>query len=76
MFIAALTLFVGALRAARQLHDYVLTNAMRTPLAFYDVTPIGRILNRFSKDIDTVDTVLPLVIRAWIACLFGVGRMT
>ncbi|XP_065155853.1 multidrug resistance-associated protein 1 isoform X1 [Atheta coriaria] len=72
MFIAALTLFVGALRAARQLHDYVLTNAMRTPLAFYDVTPIGRILNRFSKDIDTVDTVLPLVIRAWIACLFGV----
>jgi ABC-type multidrug transport system fused ATPase/permease subunit len=38
-------------------------------MAFFDTTPIGRILNRFGKDVDVVDTVLPINIRYFIQCL-------
>lgn len=39
---------------------------MRLPMSFFDTTPLGRIVNRFSKDTDIIDAYLPSVIRNWI----------
>lgn len=36
------------------------------------VTPLGRIINRFSRDLDVVDNVLPMFIRFWIFMAFSV----
>jgi ABC-type multidrug transport system fused ATPase/permease subunit len=41
-------------------------------MSFFDLTPIGRIINRFSADIDTVDNVLPLTVEMWLDCVFAV----
>lgn len=40
----------GGLVAARALHQSLLTAVMALPAAFFDATPSGRILNRFSSD--------------------------
>ena len=56
--IAAVTFLVvvfGSVRAAVRLHQNLLANILRVPQLFFDRTPTGRIMNRFSKDIDTID---------------------
>lgn len=46
--------------ASRILHEKMLHRLLRAPMSFFDTTPLGRIVNRFSKDIDTIDSELPL----------------
>merc|ERR1719285_14757 len=42
------------------LHDKALQRVMRAPIAkFFQITPVGRILNRFTGDLDQVDNLLP-----------------
>ncbi|KAF8601971.1 P-loop containing nucleoside triphosphate hydrolase protein [Ceratobasidium sp. AG-I] len=48
----------SSLRASRSLYERMLRSVMRSPSRFFDKTPSGRILNRFSKDIDTIDSGL------------------
>ncbi|KAI9334017.1 hypothetical protein BDR26DRAFT_867646 [Obelidium mucronatum] len=45
----------GAIRASRSLHQSLLASVLGAPLRFFETTPLGRILNRFSKDISTID---------------------
>lgn len=71
-FVATLSLFVGTLDAARYIHNSLLTNVLRSPMEFFDQTPIGRIINRFSKDVQAVDSDLPATLRAFANCFFGV----
>lgn len=73
VFISTLSLYIGTLSAARIMHKQMLNSVIRAPTStFFDITPVGRIINRFSQDIDTVDNDLPATLRAWSACLFGV----
>ncbi|WP_141734585.1 ABC transporter transmembrane domain-containing protein [Oligoflexus tunisiensis] len=44
-----------ALYAGAQLHDAAFAAVLKAPLRFFDRTPIGRILNRFSRDVDSVE---------------------
>lgn len=46
------------LRAARLLHDKMLAAVVRAPMSFFETTPLGRIVNRFSSDVYRVDQQL------------------
>ncbi|KAN0060307.1 hypothetical protein ACQY0O_007636 [Thecaphora frezii] len=49
--------------ACRKLHGEAISRVMFAPMAWMDVTPIGRIMNRFSKDVDVIDNQLADAIR-------------
>lgn len=55
-----------ALRSSRKLHDQAFSSLMRSPLSFFELTPTGRILNLFSRDIFVIDEVLVMSIAAFI----------
>ena len=55
----ALAVAFGSMVASRNLHTGLLSQVMRCPMSFFDTTPLGRIVNRFSKDIDILDTNIP-----------------
>ena len=59
-------LFVSVL-CSQRLHHTVLGHVLSAPVpTFFDVTPVGRILNRFSSDLDQIDTLVPQLV---IFCL-------
>uniref|UniRef100_UPI0037E899EE ATP-binding cassette sub-family C member 4-like n=1 Tax=Semicossyphus pulcher TaxID=241346 RepID=UPI0037E899EE len=58
-FIRNLVLFHVLVRSAQCLHNRMFDAILRTPVRFFDINPIGRVLNRFSKDIGQLDSNMP-----------------
>ncbi|XP_052851265.1 multidrug resistance-associated protein 1 isoform X4 [Drosophila gunungcola] len=65
-FFSSLAISLGCLECSRVLHQTLLYFNLRWPMELFDTTPLGRVVNRFSKDIDTIDNVLPFNIRVVI----------
>uniref|UniRef100_A0A8P4K2G0 Multidrug resistance-associated protein 4 n=1 Tax=Dicentrarchus labrax TaxID=13489 RepID=A0A8P4K2G0_DICLA len=58
-FLRSLLFFNVLVSSAQTLHNSMFNAILRTPVHFFDINPIGRILNRFSKDIGYLDSLLP-----------------
>jgi len=56
-------LFWGSLHASWKIHDRLLKTVMHAKFRFFDSTPLGQLMNRFSKDVESVDQeVAPVAI--------------
>lgn len=53
------TFYQMCLRISINLHDVMFRAISRAKMLFFNNNPSGRILNRFSRDIDHVDSALP-----------------
>jgi ABC-type multidrug transport system fused ATPase/permease subunit len=63
----------GSYRAAVTIHDRLLGTVLKSTVRFFDTTPLGRIINRFSKDIETIDGSLNsslMTVIVYVANLF------
>ena len=53
------------LLSAKRLHDGMLDTILQNPMSWFDTTPVGRILQRFSGDILHLDLVIPRLLEMW-----------
>nr|XP_049696505.1 uncharacterized protein LOC110371605 [Helicoverpa armigera] len=61
----------GGVKAANRIHKILLKVIVKAKVKFFDVTPVGRIVNRFSSDTYTVDDSLPFILNILLAQLFS-----
>ncbi|KAF9909340.1 hypothetical protein EC991_008725 [Linnemannia zychae] len=64
---------LAAVQGAQHMHDRLLGNLLRQPMAFFDVTPVGRIINRFSTDVDAIDESIIWNVIDVVYCLVAIG---
>lgn len=64
LYSASFLVHYGTLRAAGLLHNELLVRVLRLPQKFFDTTPLGRIVSRFSGDVNTLDNQLASHIRS------------
>jgi len=62
--------------AARRLHDKLVKSVIYSPIRFFDTTPVGRIINRLSNDVRSVDSKLgPYLLQLIMQCLEVLMRL-
>uniref|UniRef100_A0A8C9L6E9 Multidrug resistance-associated protein 1 n=1 Tax=Pavo cristatus TaxID=9049 RepID=A0A8C9L6E9_PAVCR len=63
---------IGGIFASQHLHLDLLHNVLRSPMSFFERTPSGNLVNRFSKEIDTIDSAIPPIIKMFMGSTFNV----
>lgn len=69
MFVFSVTLTTLGTRASRVMLQNAMTRVLRAPMSFFDTTPLGRITNRFAKDVDILDNNLTDAMRMYFFTL-------
>ncbi|KAH9904997.1 hypothetical protein F4778DRAFT_731477 [Xylariomycetidae sp. FL2044] len=67
-----LWLFFGSLTASWKLHDKLMSSVCRAKFKFFDVTPLGQLMNRFSKDLEAIDQEVAPVAIGVMSCALAV----
>ncbi|KAF9203319.1 Canalicular multispecific organic anion transporter 2 [Haplosporangium sp. Z 27] len=60
---------ICGIHASKVLYDRLLSRILRVPMSFFGVTPMGRIINRFSSDISTIDSNIPEEMNDLFTCI-------
>ncbi|KAF9329893.1 Multidrug resistance-associated protein 1 [Podila minutissima] len=68
-------LVVAVLKSSRVMHDHAFVSVLNSPMSFFDTTPLGRILNRFSKDLSTIDNTLMNSFSSLMIAIAGILSM-
>ena len=71
-FLRAFLFAYGGVKAAKVIHQNLLGTIIKAKSYFFDVTSTGRILNRFSSDLYTIDDSLPFILNILLAQVVGV----
>lgn len=68
----SMSVSIGGIFASRYLHVDLLHNVLRSPMSFFERTPSGNLVNRFSREIDTIDSTIPQIIKMFMGSMFNV----
>ncbi|KZP09468.1 multidrug resistance-associated ABC transporter [Athelia psychrophila] len=71
-FLLSFAFAYASLSASLSLFKAALAAVLRSPIAFFDTTPIGRILSRLSKDQDTLDTEISMTLYQFLSTFSSV----
>ncbi|CAD6502128.1 BgTH12-02369 [Blumeria graminis f. sp. triticale] len=67
-FLRDLWLFFGALNASWNIHQRLMNSVIRAKFKFFDVTPLGQLMNRFSKDLEAIDEEIAPISIGMMSC--------
>ncbi|EDW71288.2 multidrug resistance-associated protein 1 isoform X13 [Drosophila virilis] len=71
-YLSGLALALGGLHCSLDVFTKLIRMVLKWPMDLFDTTPLGRILSRFAKDIDTVDNVLPQIVSQFLSTCYSV----
>ncbi|KAF9881046.1 ABC transporter family protein [Colletotrichum karsti] len=69
MFVFSLLLSILGTKSSKVMLRQAVTRVLRAPMSFFDTTPLGRITNRFSRDVDVMDNNLTDAMRMYFFTL-------
>uniref|UniRef100_A0A674NHV4 Multidrug resistance-associated protein 1 n=1 Tax=Takifugu rubripes TaxID=31033 RepID=A0A674NHV4_TAKRU len=72
VFVYSLSISIGGIMASRYLHQSMLYDVLRSPMSFFEKTPSGNLVNRFAKEMDTIDSMIPSIIKMFMGSMFTV----
>ncbi|XP_010778650.1 multidrug resistance-associated protein 1-like, partial [Notothenia coriiceps] len=68
----SISISIGGILASRCLHNSMLCDVLRSPISFFERTPSGNLVNRFAKEMDTIDSVIPSIIKMFMGSMLNV----
>ncbi|KAJ4932488.1 hypothetical protein JOQ06_010909, partial [Pogonophryne albipinna] len=68
----SISISIGGILASRCLHNSMLYDVLRSPISFFERTPSGNLVNRFAKEMDTIDSVIPSIIKMFMGSMLNV----
>lgn len=69
LIIRGVVFYKFVLRAATKMHNKLFERVLKAPIVFFTQTPVGNLLNSFSKDQDAIDETLPDIVHITIIYL-------
>jgi ABC-type multidrug transport system fused ATPase/permease subunit len=72
LFRQLMLLVVHTRRASMVLHDRMTISVFHAKMVFFDRNPLGRIVNRFTRDMEYIDMVLVTTISQFVNCMAGI----
>ncbi|NXL88203.1 MRP6 protein, partial [Alectura lathami] len=70
-FVSTAAVLLGGVLASHKLFLQLLRNVTRCPMVFFEQTPIGNLLNRFSREMDAIDSIIPDKLKSLLGFLFN-----
>ncbi|XP_062841068.1 multidrug resistance-associated protein 1 [Trichomycterus rosablanca] len=70
IFCTTVAISLGGVMASRQLHLDLLRNVLRSHASFFESTPSGNMLNRFSREMDAIDCMIPDAVKTTLGYAF------
>lgn len=58
-FFRVICLYLICLKCSIKLHETIFSNLLRAPMLFFETNPVGRVLNRFTRDLGQIDQKVP-----------------
>ncbi|XP_065096312.1 multidrug resistance-associated protein 1 [Paramisgurnus dabryanus] len=70
IFGTTIAISLGCIIASRHLHLDLLNNVLHSPMSFFESTPSGNLLNRFAKETDAIDNMIPDGLKMMLSYFF------
>lgn len=72
-FIAYASWYYCIQLSGRKIHEKLVKSVLYSPIRFFDTTPVGRILERLSNDLYSIDWILGRNVKSLIDCVLGIA---